>query len=916
SSSQARLLNLTARMHQIEYKAAKLEAQKLQMANESRRVYDTYLQALEANKVQFATLTSKGSIDYADASLSALENSIINDTSLLTSAKAYLLQNTETNQIYISDKVAKALHISETGVAPLGTKEQYLNEHGVYQVKEMVDAPDPTNIIGTPQPVTNIFTAGSGASTPTTYAYNITSGSIATPDTSASTPAYTDYSENLIGGTVPNIQNIQAYNPGSSGNFINPVTTKNTVPAGYIGIYTAEQLASVSAMNNYILMNDIDLSGRDWTPISALVGTFDGNGHKITGANHAIFDYLTGYAVVQNLGIESDNLEDCAFLSRYASDQVSINNCYITGTNNSINAWTNGGFIGGQPASSDLILSVSDSYIDMVYTSNYGIFGIMGIQSSTPGVTNITINNYYQNIDYGTAWYGIVANESAVITASNVHEDELPTIAPVGATMGIYELPDDYSIVDFLKFKAYEANGSTGSPDDYTISANGEVDYDIDSYDLACLLDCYYYSEDYQGHLLLDIIQGNDLDGWTGHIDPSHYTLSQNSDYEYSYSSNPHAAVNKVTVSSENDIINSLAVGVHTALGAAAEQNQLSVYADRIRNNFTEAELASLSQYMRFGASTIEQICSYLAQNDGACSKGSIPSIFNINLYSGYTISHYSNSITINETVTPGTTGSNDKITIPLTSEIASNLVVAFRKAGKTVSDESAVASKLASAYGSDLAKLAVINEQAAPATQSGTLTTLLNDLYSYLCGSGSAPSVTPAAGTYDYAQVSQGNCQVQYGTTPQWTGNWVWDTTDPDYIRYSQEYDNLLILQNSTVTYKIIDDSLAEDPEYLNNLFANGAFVLIDYSKGLGDDMTHTSVSVETNLREVEDETNLRKAEAKYEADMRKIDHKDRRYDTELAALDAERNAIKSEMETLKTVAKDNVERTFKLFS
>ena len=34
------------------------------------------------------------------------------------------------------------------------------------------------------------------------------------------------------------------------------------------------------------------------------------------------------------------------------------------------------------------------------------------------------------------------------------------------------------------------------------------------------------------------------------------------------------------------------------------------------------------------------------------------------------------------------------------------------------------------------------------------------------------------------------------------------------------------------------------------------------------------------------------------------------------LAALDTERNAIKQEMETLKTVAKENVERTFKLFS
>ena len=47
----------------------------------------------------------------------------------------------------------------------------------------------------------------------------------------------------------------------------------------------------------------------------------------------------------------------------------------------------------------------------------------------------------------------------------------------------------------------------------------------------------------------------------------------------------------------------------------------------------------------------------------------------------------------------------------------------------------------------------------------------------------------------------------------------------------------------------------------------------------------------------------------------MRKIDAKDKQYDIELARLENERNAIKTEMETLKTVAKDNVDRTFKLF-
>ena len=76
------------------------------------------------------------------------------------------------------------------------------------------------------------------------------------------------------------------------------------------------------------------------------------------------------------------------------------------------------------------------------------------------------------------------------------------------------------------------------------------------------------------------------------------------------------------------------------------------------------------------------------------------------------------------------------------------------------------------------------------------------------------------------------------------------------------------------------------------------------------------TSVATNTGLQEVTDETNLRKAEAKYEADMKRIDLKDRKYDYDLAALDNERNAVKQEMETLKTVARDNVERTFKLFS
>lgn len=113
-----------------------------------------------------------------------------------------------------------------------------------------------------------------------------------------------------------------------------------------------------------------------------------------------------------------------------------------------------------------------------------------------------------------------------------------------------------------------------------------------------------------------------------------------------------------------------------------------------------------------------------------------------------------------------------------------------------------------------------------------------------------------------------------------------------------------------------------------LTNLLNSGIFVLANRttagnvaSNATGDtyrqfvDEELTSVSTNTALREVTDETNLKKAEAKYEADMKRIDNKDRKYDTDLAALETERNALKQESETLKSVAKENVERTFKLF-
>ncbi|MCQ2739901.1 MAG: hypothetical protein MJ237_06710 [bacterium] len=63
-------------------------------------------------------------------------------------------------------------------------------------------------------------------------------------------------------------------------------------------------------------------------------------------------------------------------------------------------------------------------------------------------------------------------------------------------------------------------------------------------------------------------------------------------------------------------------------------------------------------------------------------------------------------------------------------------------------------------------------------------------------------------------------------------------------------------------------------------------------------------------------DKTALARAEAEYEHKMKLIDRKDKKFDMDLAKLDTERNALKTQFESLKKVCEANVERTFGIFS
>ena len=205
------------------------------------------------------------------------------------------------------------------------------------------------------------------------------------------------------------------------------------------------------------------------------------------------------------------------------------------------------------------------------------------------------------------------------------------------------------------------------------------------------------------------------------------------------------------------------------------------------------------------------------------------------------------------------------------------------------------------------------------PHDSKDSITLKKSDFYNYF------GSIILYGDTYDYVSsqyhiakgiekttVSEENNNSDENTIYLQNSNYVFGADAAEEYNY---YFNLYNAIKEAGGCEIISESLIVNQDYLVNVL-NGGFAYLRNYDNNSKTWVDTSVATNTSLQEVNNEKELKKAEAKYEADMRRIDLKDRKYDTELAALDTERNAIKQEIDTLKTVAKENVERTFKLFS
>ena len=125
--------------------------------------------------------------------------------------------------------------------------------------------------------------------------------------------------------------------------------SQDTVPDGYVGIYTAEdfqQLKNSNGSSKYILMKDIDFENEKFEIIPNYSGILDGNYHKISNINIESSDQYVGIfgilrGRVQNLIIENIKAKSSykggityvGGLAGWANPQKDIENIHIIGNN-------------------------------------------------------------------------------------------------------------------------------------------------------------------------------------------------------------------------------------------------------------------------------------------------------------------------------------------------------------------------------------------------------------------------------------------------------------------------------------------------------------------------------------------------------------------------------------------------------
>ncbi|MCR5265040.1 MAG: hypothetical protein K6E29_00420 [Cyanobacteria bacterium RUI128] len=979
SSSQARLLSLTARMHDIELKSQRIQAEKLRLARQSDKVYEDYLVALDAKKLQYKAIQTDGSIVFRDATMNAMQNYLCGDTD--ASHEVLFMQGVEDGRMYLTPAVAAKYGLTDCDYIDMDL-DTYLISQGHHKtVGEVPTHPVPS---------------GFDYTKPTGY----TPVGVSVVPGTMPTPVYTPVA-NVDGSGVINykdfqIANVKEHSIDTSG--LEEFTT-STMPVADEGkTYKISSAASFIAFNAYmgsddgyyaskgntfVLANDIDFSGVDLSNLkfTYFQGTFDGNGYIMKNINiqktsatvhyNHYYDYdldesgniqydtdgnikykynhfeqigdsfwglfSRNAGTIKNLGIENYNAnvnttQPLVYTYYYPDHTDVYNETYavtefggIAGTNQGggliENCWFDGkitindvpsgdrthtGGLCGTNANGSTIKNCSVT-IDLTNNGGQCVGGVSGHNDGT-------LNSCWATGNVHTCIWGggLVGHNDGVTTITDcITTVKVTGTACIGAVVGC----TTYSGIDstdmpnqslWTKKSGYDI----ADPEELLEKIKSELTIDNIVYDptlnptLTKIGDCADIGTDTSFKILVT----------TPSVDPTDYTGG--------FYSNVYGALIKSGMSYTD-----------------VDEEKVKQYVENLYNSTD-------------GGIKIANINNFLfAYING--SGGSSPFItalindINSGSISGTTASAYQSTYTptthksvvptdTSDAWSPYSSGSLTKGTVtgPTVNTLKEEIMVASKIAGTPLSS-SDVDNWLAKYDLTSSKDRLYLDNIAQRIFKGNNLSTLWGQI-------GSAARIEDET-YWPYSQydgefrTEDDDLNISYEVNyinvptgepaPEW-----WDMSDPDIAKDVSKW----VLSRHGV--KVVTPEQAASGDYISNMVGNGLGVLTkfspenvselstlsidqinamsdyDWDKLLG--IENTSVAVNVSVREVENEVNLKKAEAKYEADMRVIDRKDAKYDAELAACENERSAIKNEMDTLKNVIKDNVDKTFKLFS
>lgn len=204
-----------------------------------------------------------------------------------------------------------------------------------------------------------------------------------------------------------------------------------------------------------------------------------------------------------------------------------------------------------------------------------------------------------------------------------------------------------------------------------------------------------------------------------------------------------------------------------------------------------------------------------------------------------------------------------------------------------------------------------------------GTVEKFLKAMLGY-----STQAEAEAAGkTYDQKQVAYyTNCFTGFEAFLQSQGY----TSNPNADQNTQS--GLVNDPAATAYYTNLYNEIAENgcvgvpigemtsTDWLENQIASGNVHLYEYSstggsQGTGDFVNVSWTSGDPSLAMEKDNSDLARAEAKYNLALQQIASKDKRFDLELTSINTEHQAIQTEMDSVKKVITKNIERSFKTF-